>query len=353
MKEADLLQRAAAALTNEIGLAVRLIEREVNYYNDQWDARLEIEIPDQNNGLGLFAEVRARLSRAALGPLQFQLDKAHGIGVLVTEYVNPVIAGDLKKLGIQFFDACGNAYINQTPLYIFVKGNRRDRLHKDYVTRTPRTFRPAALKLLFALLCNPGLEGLPLRQIATTANVALGAVPAAFKDLERAGYLIDKGRRGRRLRKKDTLLNRWVATYPEVLRPRISQGRYTALDRQWWMNARLPERFYWGGEVAAAKMSKYLKPEIITVYAPREINDFLLKNKLRRDENGEVEILEAFWGKDNGWRNREVVGLYKGPEDIVHPILVYADLIGTKDGRTHETVKNIHDDEITGYIREG
>lgn len=349
MEERDLLQRAADALTNETGLKVKLIERAFFDYNDEWDARLEIEMPDQYDDLELFVEAKTRMSRAALGPLKYQLDRAHGTGVLVTEYINPAIANDLKKLGIQFFDAWGNAYINHAPLYIFVKGNRRVR---DYDTHTPRTIRPTFLKVLFALLCTPGLEDEPLRKIARIANVALGAVPAAFKDLERTGNLIDKGRGGRRLIRKEKLLERWVAAYPEVLRPKVILGRYTALDRQWWTNADLPKHCFWGGEVAAAKMTRYLKPEIITIYTPRIHRDLLLENRLRKDEHGEIEVLGVFWIKDIARRVSNEGEFYKGHENLVHPILVYADLIGTEDARTHETAKIIYDNEITKLIRE-
>ena len=57
---------------------------------------------------------------------------------------------------------------------------------------------------------------------------------------------------------------------------------------------------------------------------------------MRADPNGNVEILDAFWnfGPENDF------------PDVVPPILAYADLLATQDGRNAEAAQMIYDQRI-------
>jgi len=68
----------------------------------------------------------------------------------------------------------------------------------------------------------------------------------------------------------------------------------------------------------------------------------LLECKLRKDPAGEIEILNQFWNYDENL----------GYKDLVHPILIYADLIATGNQRNIETAKMIYDEHIIRLIRE-
>ena len=100
--------------------------------------------------------------------------------------------------------------------------------------------------------------------IADQANVALGTVGTVMQDLKRGGFLIEKGKQ-RGLRNYAQLLNRWVETYPEKLRPKLYLGRFLAEDPDWWKKLPIVElNAQWGGEIAAARYTDFLKPEIAT-----------------------------------------------------------------------------------------
>ncbi len=100
-------------------------------------------------------------------------------------------------------------------------------------------------------------------------------------------------------------------------------------------------RAYLGGEAAAAQLTRYLKPEIATLYLPENtVNDFILKARLKKDVNGNIELLNTFWEFDHA---RELKGL-------VPPVLVYADLMATANDRNIETAKMIYDKHIARYI---
>jgi hypothetical protein len=226
-------------------------------------------------------------------------------------------------------------------LFIYIKGNKPT--DKDILEQPARTFRPTGLQVIFALLYNPGLENKPFREIAIRADVALGTVGWVMYDLRRMGYLINVGPRNRRLVRKDNLLNRWVAAYPEQLRPKKMIGRFRADNPYWWENTDLKGiNALWGGEVAANIMTEYLRPQIITVYAKQPIGRFLLKNRLKNDVNGNIEILKIFWKFEQDCLHN----------NLVPPLLIYADLMATGDTRNIETARMIYEKELSKYFRE-
>lgn len=260
---------------------------------------------------------------------------------LVAKYVNPQMAEQLREDGIEFIDTAGNAFINQPPVYIFVKGNRLP----EIVGQPPvkRAFKAAGLKMIFYFLCNPGFENKTYREIAAATDVALGTVDWTMKELKELGFLIDMGKRGLKLTQKETLFQRWVTAYPEQLRPKQLLGRYRG-QHDWWQQKMLdPQKAQWGGEVAAARLTQYLKPELITVYAAAQhLDQFLLENRLKTDMTGDVEILERFWKPAEEQQN----------EDLVHPVLVYADLLATGNQRNLDTAKMIYEQHIVRLVRQ-
>jgi len=337
-REENILQKALDKFQKTTGI-------EIEFHKDVYDEPLRpdvlIRITHQRLEWYFAGNVKLGVTRANIGILAQELMKFREKGLLITRYVPPPVAELLKGLDVPFIDTAGNVYINDPPLYVFIKGNKPD--EEPGPEPIQRIFRPAGLQVLFALLCNPGMEGEPFREIAKAADVALGTVSAVLKELEKMGYLIDMGRRGRRLVRKDDLLKRWVTAYPEQLKPKKFKGRFKANEDDWWKEVDIQDfGACWGGEIAAAYLTEHLIPELATVYTTEPIGKFVLKNRLKRDPNGNVEILNVFW---KFGQNRVNSGL-------AHPILVYADLMATGDNRNIETAGLIYDEEIIRFIRE-
>jgi hypothetical protein len=340
-KEKIILNDAIAEFRKNTGLVLDIVEFEDKALDVKYRHDAIINIKWNNLDYYFAVEIKKILTRTALGVAVQQLNLHQKKGLLVARYVTPQIGEELKKMNVPFIDSAGNAYINEPPLFIYIKGKKP--IDKNIIEPPARTFRPAGLQLIFNLLCNPGLETRPFREIANKADVALGTVSWVMSDLKRTGYLIDVGPRRRRFVRKDNLLNRWVAAYPEQLRPKKMIGRFRTDNPHWWENADLKEiNALWGGEVAANIMTGYLRPQIITVYAKQPIGRFLLKNRLKNDVNGDVEILKIFWDNDqNCFQN-----------DLVPPLLVYVDLMATSDTRNFETARIIYEKELSKYFRE-
>lgn len=91
-----------------------------------------------------------------------------------------------------------------------------------------------------------------------------------------------------------------------------------------------------GDEVAAEKLTSYLKAGRVTPYVDGKPDRLILANRLRPDVNGEMEILETFWAME-------------GPrqcDDIAPALVVYADLMATTDPRNIETANLIRDQHL-------
>jgi hypothetical protein len=341
----DVLQKALRQLQNKTGLTATA-DFEPKTYKDtpRPDARIRLIMQDLQ--WNFLVEIKKTVTRATLGAAVQQLRKFPEKGLLITRYITPQIAEQLKEMNIPFIDTAGNAYIYEPPLFIFIKGDKPvDDYRKNHLTRA---FQPTGLQAVFALLCKPGLEDAPYREIANEAVVALGTVNWVMTDLRQRGYLIDLGRRGRRLVQKEDLLGRWVTAYPERLRPKKLLGTYMAAEFDWWKNAQLVSfGAHWGGEVAAAKLTEYLKPQVVTIYAKETPGKLLLMHRLRKEPDGNVEVLKTFWNFDYRWAD-----LDEKHRDLVHPILIYADLLATGDERNIETAEIIYEREITRFIRE-
>ncbi|MDP2027397.1 type IV toxin-antitoxin system AbiEi family antitoxin [Sulfuriferula sp.] len=105
-----------------------------------------------------------------------------------------------------------------------------------------------------------------------------------------------------------------------------------------WKNVDLAQyQARWGGEVAADKLTGYLKPATFTLYQHGKPDRLILEQRLRPDANREIEELEAFWDEteEAAWQGKQ-------PNDSVPPLLAYTDLMATTDSRNLETARMIY-----------
>lgn len=336
-RKRKILGEAVDAFRKETNLNAEIVFPPALMGWQKIDAALRLEA--EGRTIDYWVEVKPTLNDAVVGRLAHYFKENPGRWLVVTRHAPDHLARKMRDLKIQFMDTVGNAYINQPPFLIFMHGNRPPR--EMFRVAEKGVFRRAGLKVVFVLLCKRELEGAPYREIADAAYVALGTVGTVLKDLVRQGFMLDKGKHGRALTNKKELLDRWTAAYAEWLRPKGLIGRYATDRPGFWPETDL--RGYgaqWGGETAASRLTHYLRPEIITIYARRPVNDLVLDFKLHREREGKIEIRERFW-KLEAERN------------MVPPILVYADLLATTDTRNVETARIIYDRFIQRHLGEG
>jgi hypothetical protein len=291
------------------------------------------------------AEHKSRVTgEAQLSLIREQLANVEGNArpLLVTHHLTGRQIDRCHEIDLDFMDAAGNCLLRASPLWVSVRGNR-----PPTSSTMPTPFKGgtsyASLRVIYALLCRPGLLAAPYREIATSSGVSLGVLPPIFTDLEQRGLVSPRDRdRRRHLLALDRLQNEWVVNYPNKLRPRLKQRRFTASTPDWWREADIGPDGLWGGEVAAYRLNGYLKPATQTIYLSHNttsdpMTQLLRKHRLRADPNGQIEIVERFWHFDD---------TYEHTQRIVNPLLVYADLLSLKDSRATETSALIRKDYL-------
>ena len=343
------LGRALNTLGRTTGLEGRVIALEpVLEQGRRADAFIDIDVEGQPHRYAV--EVKTRVDRlAALGHVKAQLDQYGERGLLFAPYITPAIAKQCRKLDLAFLDTAGNAYLRLPGLHIYITGEKPEGIVATTAMGRRGGGTPTALRIVFALLCQPALLNTPYRDIVGAAGVALGAVGWVFFDLKERGHITGgKKKHNRRFLDAPRLFEEWVTNYPIKLRPKLNPRRFKAENPNWWQNTGLHNLgAFWGGEVAADRLTNYLKPATCTIYIKPERAQYALPrlvadHRLRADPNGNIEILDAFWNLPDDPTHL----------DVVPPILAYADLVATLDPRNLEAAKLIREQYIDQALRQ-
>lgn len=327
--EQRILKEAEEAFKRTTGLAVEMHPAPVGK-DHEVDAVLELS---QNRRRHRFlVEVKA-VDRFETPALIKARGKTHREPtLLVAPYITREMAERCRQLQLPFIDTAGNVFLEVPGLLVYIVGNAKPaKLHHDRF----RAVNPAGLQIAFAVACRPALVQATYREIAAQAGVALGTVGPVMKDLEARGYLQFKRGRDRKILDPERMLEEWVTHYPVTLRPKLHPRRFRA-DNERLQQLDLPQEAYWGGEPAAERLTQYLKPAEFTIYAREPIAKLVAAGRMRADPMGNVEILDTFWNFDAD----------KAFPDVVPPLLAYADLLATRNGRDAEAARMIYEQRI-------
>jgi hypothetical protein len=254
--------------------------------------------------------------------------------LLISEHIYPNIKNILRSKGICYLESNGNIFIKHKNIYLLIDTQNPVRSSKKSKNKA---FTKTGLRVIFNLLLDDESVNLTYREIADRTNVALGLITNVINGLKDKGFVIQIDRKNRKITNKHDLLQQWVSRYEDILKHSIFIGKYRFVDKKHsdsWDSLELNEKeTQWGGESAAALLTKQLSPEIHTLYTS-ETNDNLIKNyRLVPDTNGNIMVYERFW-------DTKTDGL------IVPVILIYADMINSDDSRNFEIGKLIYDEYI-------
>ncbi|MGF6772406.1 hypothetical protein P3T18_004894 [Paraburkholderia sp. GAS199] len=252
--------------------------------------------------------------------------------VVVTPYLSPNLLRHCRELGLDALDMSGNAVIQSNGNLIMISGEKR---HSAASRIRERAWTAKGMKVVLALLCDPALLDAGQRLIAQRANVSLGTAQSTFRDLIERGDIVAR-KSGFVFADAARSLDEWAALYPSRLRSQLLVNRYRAADPSWWRTIDpAAEHCQFGGEVAAALLTGYLKPATVTLYCQQALpRQWMIDARLRLDPQGDVEVLTA------PVPPVETAGV---PPSVAHPVLVYADLVATGDSRNIETARMLRE----------
>lgn len=343
MQEVDIVEAAVEQFNEQTGLGATLTfptrdgKKEI-------DGQLRLPLTNTQFNIECKKWInKANQQRQLVG---ITLNDLEACTILMTEYINPNLAEQLKEQGIQFLDVAGNAYINQLPIYIDIQGKKLNKPHKEVALakQVGKAFQPKGMKVILMLLINPELVNSTMRTIAKQAEVALGTVKQVIDDLIYQGFIIEKGKKGKVLENRKALLEKWLDAYPANLEAKLHQTLFVA-DAPEQLKT-LDIDIYgglWGGELAAERYDHYLKAKDFLVYLPAEQKQaFLKKTRLRKPANNEVLHHRVIVVEPLVNLNK-----IKGEQtDLVHPLLVYANLMTSTDTRNIDAAQRLYDNYL-------
>lgn len=343
-QDLHLLEQAVSALEESTGIGVSVLDAPIGASQaDGADACLELLIADKVYRYSV--EIKQVDRFAALGQVKNQLAGFAHAGLLVAPRISSKLAEKCRALDIQFLDTCGNAHLRAPGVFVLVTGQQSTQsagLSRLAGKESAVGASATALKVMFALLCQPSLCNAPYRTIRDVAHVSLGGIYRVFTDLLNRGYASGSQKQGTlRLQERQRLIQEWVTNYPIRLRPKLHTKRFRATDPNWWRQVNIADYGgRWGGEIAADKLTHYLHPQTVTIYMPPEempqqLARLVKDHRLRGDPQGEIEIREAFWDFSLTDGDGQTA-------DTVPPLLVYADLLNSMDSRNFEVAQKIH-----------
>jgi hypothetical protein len=260
--------------------------------------------------------------------------------IIIAERIPNLIAKEYTEIGINYLDKAGNCHIHSGKLRIVIEGKKMEKTAGGYQSRA---FQEAGIRIIFQLLTDPAVLTLPYREIAERARVSLGSVGSVIRELTDLDFVFEAENK-RVLKNTSRLLERWVTAYHDVLRPRllIKRLRFTQPEQLYdWDTKLLVQNseniLLWGGEPGASLLTNHLTPEKFTLYTDGHWQEVMRTLKLLPAENGDIEVLEMFWHEENKYRDKP----------IVPPLLIYADLMGSRIGRNLETANLIRENELS------
>ena len=328
--ESRLLQAAGQALKQTTGIDVRIHPTSTGQDNA---ANVMVDLLVERRRHRFRSQVKTVDRFATPALIKAQGQEGRGPNLLVAPFITREVAERCRELHLPFIDTAGNAYLEGPGLFVYVVGQPRPAERRE---GNFRALNPAGLQVAFALACRPALLQTTYREIAARAGVALGTVGPVLKDLEARGYVRFRKGLDRKLLDPQRMIEEWVTHYPVSLRPKLNPRRFQADAERLQQIDLARQNAYWGGEPAAEKLTQYLKPARFTIYAREPIARVVAAARMRADVTGNVELLDAFWHFEAD----------KDFPDVVPPMLAYADLLATHDGRNAEAARMIYEQRI-------
>ena len=130
------------------------------------------------------------------------------------------------------------------------------------------------------------------------------------------------------------IVTRWRFSYHDSQKKKLSLGRFSPTNDEFyttWQKVDLANvSSYWGGENAASILTGYLRPGFHTLYTyETQLGQILKAFRLKKDPNGPIEILNAFWPEEINNKEKKIVPTF----------LSYCELLNSGIDRNLETAE--------------
>ncbi|WP_127126359.1 type IV toxin-antitoxin system AbiEi family antitoxin [Pseudoflavitalea rhizosphaerae] len=226
--------------------------------------------------------------------------------LLVARYIPQPIKEYFVKVGINYLESAGNCSIKAPGLLLYISDQKVTPVREAI---PGKLWKRTGLKFLLAIIEQPKLLNAPYREVVEAADIAVWNIGQLKEELHKEEYVkIIDGEMI--LINHDVLISRWSGIYGATMRPRLKGGFYRFLrsaDQEAW--------------------------ETFTIYVDYENNDIIKKHRIVPDMEGEIIVLEKFWGI---LPPSIAFNDIPAPANVAPALVVYTDLANSFDSRNHE-----------------
>jgi hypothetical protein len=212
-KDAYIFKQALKAVCEKIGIDILTVTHPLDDHGT-----VDMVIKDQE--MIFVIEVKKYVGAYHVDQIAKENNLPHPVMVVAEQIAQPA-RELLRKKGIPYLEANGNAFIDTDTTTIFIDGNKSV---KEVKPVTNRAFTKTGLKAVFHLLNDPEAIGRTYRQLASETAVGLGNITYIMDGLQEAGFILPIDKRKVVLKNKKALLERWLAGYRETLKPDLLRG---------------------------------------------------------------------------------------------------------------------------------
>jgi hypothetical protein len=261
--------------------------------------------------------------------------------LIASKYITPKAKNSLKEKNINYIDSFGNAYINLGYLKIYVEQGNAKPYYRDYSNLITQT----SGQIIYQLLKNPEQINETQRYLSLASRVSLGSVSKCITALLDDGFVVKWNNDQKyQLVRREELLDKWIAIFNEKILPANKIGRYSFSKQNNgnWKTQLLNTEALWAGEPAAALITNYLNPEVFTLFTDKTKPEILTQLKLIPDSKGDITIYTPFWIDSHPMEKVIILN----NKNVVHPLIIYAQLIYSNNTRNIETAQLIYNEYI-------
>ncbi|HEY4086902.1 MAG TPA: type IV toxin-antitoxin system AbiEi family antitoxin [Bryobacteraceae bacterium] len=253
--------------------------------------------------------------------------------LVLARYVPPALGEQLVEAGICFADDPGNVHLQLGSQYNWTVLGKREPPALPEADRTT----PATIQLLFQFATEPESARWTVRNLADSAGISKTRVAQIRRQFIRERVLAMRANKPE-FHTTPEIVDRLVAGYNQILRPKLALGRYRYQDSSVdQFVARLSDEvsaqkipYALTGGPAADAMQHFYRGAELPVFLDVEHHRSL---RLLPDRDGPVVLLKPF-GNLVYWRKFD--GKMLAP-----PWLVYAELLTGSDPRAREAAEEL------------
>jgi hypothetical protein len=269
--------------------------------------------------------------------------------LLVTRNLSTEVIDELLKRNIEFIDVNGSVYLNSSGIYMIIR-------NQENPNRSLEITVPV-LQVIYFILKDPSIIASDENYWDINRHLVGGITSETLKNtlekLEKLDY-IKRTRKGYEIIDYVELFERWELGYAKRLHSKlliakfrpIGSRSFAEIEDELKLNAH-KDGYLIGGELAASIMTQYLRPVGAILYI-RKTFDYLplvVKLRLKPDPDGNIEFHQEFDTQHDLFALNDLFP--KGEfNNLIHPLLVHAELVRTGDSRLRETAQLIFDKYI-------